>query len=86
MFPGWCVEVRVGSWDVTRSVQPHEDDIWSQHLSPLMDEFDQTLGPFLNAVTIGNSSSHTAQLAHGYCVANSASVSLSIFPNLDGLP
>jgi len=52
VLPCWRVEVRVGSWEVTRSVQPYEDDVGSQHLSLIMDEFDQALGALLNAVTV----------------------------------
>jgi hypothetical protein len=53
VLPSWCVEVRVGSREVIRSVQPHEDDVWSQHLSLIMDELNQALGALLNTVTVG---------------------------------
>jgi hypothetical protein len=53
VLPCWRVKVRVGSWEVIRSVQPHEDDVWSQHLSLIMDELNQALGALLNTVTVG---------------------------------
>lgn len=47
------MEVRVQGQEVISSVQPHEDDVWSQHLNSALDEFNQALGVLLNTVTIG---------------------------------